>query len=221
MAVKEKQYLRKLLADKRWSELLDWFRNSRGGMRKITPLIYDSDFLIRWRAVEALGKVSAVIAETDPENVREIIRRYFWSMNDESGNQIINAPEVIAEILYNVPHLIGEFAEVFASFISEEPFESGIHWGLARISEFKPNLPGNVIDRLEISLQDENPFIRYFAASALNDLVPDRLYPHLKRMIEDMEQFEFYDVQSGELRCEKVSSFIGEYIASAEKIINS
>ena len=148
MAVKEKGYLRGLISDNRWSELLDWFRNSRGGVRKIMPLIYDDDPLVQWRSVEAMGKVSAVIAETDPENVREIIRRLFWSMNDESGNQILRAPEVIAEILFNVPMLIEEFNSVLASFIQEEPFERGVHWGLARISEFNPDFPESVSELL-------------------------------------------------------------------------
>ena len=221
MALKEKESLRILLAEKRWCELLEWSGNSRGGVRKITPLIYDSDLLIRWRAVEALGKVSAVIAETDPEYVREIIRRYFWSMNDESGNQIRNAPELIAEILFNVPSLISEFSELYASFLSEEPFECGSHWGLARISQFRPDLSNIVLEKLENSLKDENPFIRYFSACALYELDADRLYPHLKQITEDTEQFEFYDVQSSELKSKIVSSFIGEYITSAEKVINS
>jgi len=70
-------------------------------------LLFDRDKVICFRASEALGKVAAMEADKDLEPVRDLLRRLFWMMNDESGNTCWYAPEAIGEILYNVP--IGNF----------------------------------------------------------------------------------------------------------------
>ena len=121
---------------------------SPGSMRELRTLLLEPEDLIRWRAVQAIGKVMAVKAERDLEGVRDEVRRLLWSMSDESGNFLPHAPEAIGEILANVPTLIDEFAAVLFSFIEEESFERGVHWAIARVSQIAPHASPNLCEGL-------------------------------------------------------------------------
>ncbi|HHI02509.1 MAG TPA: PBS lyase, partial [candidate division Zixibacteria bacterium] len=167
--------MRSLLQKRNWDELLKWYMDNRGAVRILTSLIYDDAPLIRWRAIEAFGVVSEELAKDDMESVRQTIRRFFWGMNDESGNLIRNAPEAIGEILLKVPELIPEYGFVLASYLNEEPFESGVHQALARIIPQKPDFLTEIAERLCPSLEDDNPAIRGNAAFILKIVNADLL----------------------------------------------
>jgi len=124
--------LRELLEKKSYKELLNWAVQNRNPLRPLSSLLFDEDSLIRFRAIEVLGKVAAIEYKKDPERVRRQIGRFLWLMNDESGGICWNAPQAIGEILYNVPDLIPEYGPILTSYFDEEPFEVGSRWGVAR-----------------------------------------------------------------------------------------
>ena len=95
----QKQEIRKLLEEKNKEELLGWAKSDRSAVRTLTSLLFDPEPLISYRAAEALGWVSALEFQKRPEKVRQLLRRLFWMMNDESGNVGWRAPEAIGEIL--------------------------------------------------------------------------------------------------------------------------
>ena len=70
--------------------------------------LLDPDELIRWRTVEALGKVAVMLGERDLETVRELVRKLLWLMNDESGGLCRLSPELIGEILVQSGHITAE-----------------------------------------------------------------------------------------------------------------
>jgi hypothetical protein len=109
--------------------------NNGNIQRIIFSSLYKDDPSLKQLAIEALGCYSKVRAQEDLESVRHLLRRLFWMMNEESGNQMRNAPEAIGEILFNVPALIQEYEPILASFANEEPFKEGISWAMARIQE--------------------------------------------------------------------------------------
>jgi hypothetical protein len=143
-----KGQVRELLTKGDLGAVVSLVGRSPGGMRELRMLLLEPEDLIRWRAIQAIGKVMAVKAGRDLEAVREEVRRLLWSMSDESGNFLPHAPEAIGEILANVPPLIDEFAAVLFSFIEEEPFERGVHWAIARISQIAPRSSPNLYERL-------------------------------------------------------------------------
>ena len=108
--------------------------------RTLSSLLYDDDILVRWRAIDGMGKASRIIAGTDIEKVRRQVRRILWLMNDESGGLCWNGPEAIAEIVFNVPSLIEEYGKILISFLAEEPFQAGTRRGIARIGQMEPGL---------------------------------------------------------------------------------
>jgi HEAT repeat protein len=134
----------------------------------LQSLLFDEDELVRWRAVEAVGRVAAVRAREDVARVREMLQRTLWLMNDESGGLLWLGPQVFGAVLANVPALCGEFLEVLASFLEEDPFRRGTRWALWRVALTRPAaVAAAAADALAASLHDADPDVRGHAALAL------------------------------------------------------
>jgi hypothetical protein len=123
---------------------------------------------VRGRAIEAVGRVAAVRARGDLEPAREMVRRALWLMNDESGGVLWAGPELIGAVLANVPAARGEFLDVLASFLDEEPFRAGTRWALWRVALASPaDVAAAAGGALATSLSDPDPAVRGHAALAL------------------------------------------------------
>ena len=111
--------------------------------------------------------MAAVMAESGLESVREVLRRVLWLMNDESGGVLWQGPELLGEILVQVPDLRPEFAPLLPPYLVEEPFERGAAWGLARLARVQPALWHGREGELSTALADPDPFVRAHVAVAL------------------------------------------------------
>jgi hypothetical protein len=145
-----------------------WAEGEQQAMALLQSLLFEEDPLLRWRAVEASGRVAAVLSRRDLEPAREAVRRALWLMNDESGGLLWNGPELIGAVLGNVPPLRREFTEILASFLEEEPFRAGTRWGLWRVAAVEPGAVTSSAQALVASLGDPDPEVRGLAALALS-----------------------------------------------------
>jgi len=192
-----KNIVRQNLINRETAKMEYLARESSGILRTLSSLLYDHDALIRWRAIEALGKVSKIIFEDDPEKVRRQIRRILWLMNDESGGLCRNGPETIGEIIFNNSELIGEYGPVLISFLNEEPFEAGIRWAVARIAKIDPSIFADSISILEKSLDDPDPAIRGLSLKALDELNDLSAADKIEALKTDSSLFWDYDFSRG------------------------
>ncbi len=213
MTSKRKNELIKILKNSDWEKLRAWGKTDPSPFRMLLPLLHNPEAIIRWRAVQAVGKAAAYKAENDIEGVRELIRRLLWSMNDESGNLIRKAPETIAEILVNIPRLADEYAGVLASFLREEPFQRGTHWALARLARYRPEVVRVQAQKLRESLNDPNPHIRAYAAAALRRSGKGEWDDLLQDLTNDSADIQYYDPDEEEL----IDTSVGEYIHAARR----
>lgn len=197
---RRKAYLKGLLADQNWAGLRTWVIEERSPLRILLPLFHDNDPLIRQRTVEALRCLSAEKAETNLEYLRNLVRRLFWTMNDESGNHVRMAPEAIGEILVNAKQLISEYIKQLFSFIEEEPFQRGVHRAIARIAEVDPTAVRKYAGRLAVSLDSPDPYIRSSAIMALKHIDITRFYDKIGELSNDQTEIEIYDYNSGEFQ---------------------
>jgi HEAT repeat protein len=120
------------------------------GRKVINPLfsfLYNSEELIRWRAITAMGRVVSHLAKEDLEAARVILRRIMWNLNDESGGIGWGSAEAMGEILANEKRLAEEYTHILISYIKEdgnfqenEHIQSGVLWGLGRLSQVRPDL---------------------------------------------------------------------------------
>lgn len=194
-----KASVRAILAKRDWPALLEWARNERDPPGTLTSLMFDLDEQVRWRAVEATGRVAALMAESDLDSVRELIRRLLWSMNDESGNLVWNAPEAIGEVLVNVPVLIDEYAGLLPSFLREEPFERGTHWAIARVGRLRPDLFADAVGELVASLESADAYQRAFAVLALDAIGAQKELDQAGHLLRDEAPVSVYDYDTGRM----------------------
>ncbi len=133
------------------------------------------DELSKWRAVSAIGRIVAIIAEEDMERARVVMRRFMWMLNDESGGIGWGVPEAMAEVMACHEGLGKEYASILVSYLREdanfleyEPLQRGLLWGIGRLGSVKADLllSANVEEYLPVYLRSPNPEVRGLAAWA-------------------------------------------------------
>jgi hypothetical protein len=204
-----KSDIRDLLERRDYDALLAWAGSVRNPMRFLTGLTFDPDELIRWRAIDAVGRVAGMLAKENPERVRDIIRRILWLMNDESGGLAWHGPEMIGEILVHVPLLIPEYTEILPSYLCEEPFERGTRFAMYRVAQVDPHAFGKRAADLRSSLDDPDPLIRAYGILALHATGQAGSEPEIAQAARDVEAFPLYDFDTGELGVTTLAKEIG------------
>jgi HEAT repeat protein len=174
-----------------------WASSEPQAAAVLQSLLFDEDDLVRWRAVEAIGRVAAVRAVRDLEPVRELIRRTLWLMNDESGGLLWHGPQLIAAVLANVTPLCEEFVGILESFLEEEPFRAGTRWALWRLAAVRPSAVAAAAPGLAASFTDADPAVRGHAALALSAACGPSATAALAR---DPAPLVVFDYRTGTLR---------------------
>ncbi len=209
--------MRRLLAERDLEGVRVRFGADQRTLKMLVSLSYDADAWIRYRAVEAIGRVCGVIAEADRERVRSFVRRLLWSMNDESGGVGWTAPETIGEILANVPSLIGELGVLLTAYLREEPFERGAHVAVARVAAIDPKPFTESAAVLAESLTDEDPCVRGHAALALGAIGATPHREAIRALQADLAPCERYAPESGDLE----QTTVARLAERAEKMLDS
>ena len=105
--------------------------------------------LIRWNSVCGFGLIVPRLAEKNIEDARVVMRRFLWSLNDESGGIGWGAPESLAEIMCHSRQLRVEYLHMLLSYMRPDGEEilqdgnylelpmlqRGLLWGMGRLSE--------------------------------------------------------------------------------------
>ncbi len=105
--------------------------------------------MVRWHAVCCLGWIVPSIAEKDLEAGRIVMRRFLWSLNDESGGIGWGVPEAMAEVMCNSHPLRKEYLHMLISYMREDGeglfedgnflelplLQRGLLWGIGRLCQ--------------------------------------------------------------------------------------
>ncbi len=75
---------------------------------------------VKWHAVYCLGEIISIMAEEDVESARIIMRRFLWTLNDESGGIGWGAPEAMAAIMSRSEVLRQEYIHMLISYMQED-----------------------------------------------------------------------------------------------------
>jgi hypothetical protein len=208
--------VRELLNLRDHDRLLSLTNADRGIRRILFSFIFDNDELTRWRAIEAMGKVTALQAESDIEKTRDLVRRLLWLMSDESGGLGWHSPEVIGEILVNVPDLIDEFAPLLPAYLREEPFERGTHLAVYRVASVDKTPFAECRTELLASLRNQDQVIRSLAALALGAIDLKAHYNDIAGLKGDTDEVTLYDFDTGQLRETTVEQIALETVAESD-----
>lgn len=155
----------------------------------------------KWTAVSAMGATVARLADQDMEAARIVMRRFMWSLNDESGGIGWGTPEAMAECLACHAGLAQEYTKILVSFMREDGFylelpslQRGLMWGLGRLAQIRPELlhawqaPRYLLPYLD----SEDSIVRALAARALGQLRVVEAAAKIKRNSRDATVFSLY-----------------------------
>lgn len=210
----KKTELIKLLDNYDINGTLAWLVKQRRSISLLSSLLFTQDQILRWRAIDVLGKLSRIINKNNNDSIRKLLNHNFWMLNDESGNVGWYAPETIGEVLYNVPEFIDEFGIMLPSYIIEEPFERGTHWAIARVAEIKPEVFLKDFSTILKSLEDSDPYIKVFTVKAAILIDPLNSKPKIEKLTKDQEKVELYNFTTGNLYQTTVAEFIKDYLGN-------
>jgi HEAT repeat protein len=189
----------------------------------ISPLLsflYETDDLVRGRAVRAIGETVSKMAESSPESARNIMRRLIWSLNDESGGIGWGAPEAMGEIMAQNEMLAGEYYRILISYIDEDgnplengPLERGVLWGIGRLARSRPELTREAIGPVLKQLTSADPAKRGLAVWALLAMKPDPelAVPLVRSLLGDEYELSIYE--DGKIWTFRVREMVSELLA--------
>lgn len=125
-------------------------------------------------AVEAIGRIVEDPARVPKPRAVELLRRFLWLLNDESGAVPYGVPEALGEVLHRRADLRTPFVPILASFLvdaellQEGPIERGVVWGLGRVGPPAADLAPHGVEAVRrLSREHPDPATRDEATRAL------------------------------------------------------
>ena len=145
-------------------------------------LLCHGEPLIRWRAITAMGEVVSRLAESNMEAARIVMRRFMWSLNDESGGIGWGSPEAMGEIMARHAGLACEYGCILVSyadpagnFLEHPGLQLGLLWGLGRLGRVRPEIVGQAIAHIRPFLRSSDPDLRGMSIWALTPFKDEQL----------------------------------------------
>jgi len=176
----------------------------------LLQFLYDPHDPLQWRALEGLGHV----AHGHPPQVRKIVGRLLWLLNEDSGSFGWGAAAALGEIGRHELSVVDDIIPMFCGFL-EEPFSrAAMLWGIGRLAEVHPEALGEVCPFMPDCLKDDDPQVRGLSAWALGKMKHQEARGQLEDLLEDEAPVELYD--QGELRRTTVARLAREALEGLE-----
>ena len=198
-----------LLKEKRYDALSASSSDASKIVRVLISLSYDKDDVVSWRAMEAIGLLTAKISLSDPDLVRNIVNRLLWMIRDESGGIGWSVPEILGEIVRNNPKLCADIAPIIASFHEELMLTAGVLRAIGRIGRLDNYFLDHAAPIVLSYLGANEPLLRGCAAWAAGELRASGAVDALEQLRNDAATLPFYE--GGEL----LKKTVGELAAEA------
>ena len=188
--------------------------------------------MLRWHTVTIFGEVLARLADKDMDAARIVMRRYLWSLNDESGGIGWGAPEAMAEAMYHHDRLCDEYLHMLISYMRPDgPLEHqdgnflelpelqrGLLWGISRLAEKRAELlvEKDVVPDLLAYLSSNDATVRGLAVQALGLLAADESVAQVQQLLGDNRSLRLY--RDGEIRVVTVAELADAALIRAESL---
>lgn len=155
-----KSVLQQILLESDWKSLREKVVNDSGIIRQLQSRVFIKDGLQFWRAIEGLGIAVKELEEHKPGYAAELVRRYFWNLNEESGGTAWNASEAIGSIIAHCPKQCGHFNWMYSALLNDESLNEGTLWGLAQMACVAPILVEPLAEVVLPFLESSDPQLR-------------------------------------------------------------
>ncbi len=172
--------------------------------RLLNPLfssLCHPDEIVRWHAVCIFGWLVPALTDNDLEAGRIVMRRFLWSLNDESGGIGWGCPEAMAEIMCHSSVLRQEYLHMLISYMQEDGealfqdgnylelplLQRGLLWGIGRLCQDhrQEMIQQQIIPEISAYLESSDLYVVGLAIWCLGLLGLDR---QLEERIKSFQQ---------------------------------
>lgn len=122
-------------------------------VRLLTGRLYVQDEGEKWRAIRALGALARAPGVLSDARVHDLLQRFLWALNDESGAVPYGVPEAMGEILAARPERRASIVPILAGMLTEDDtFQTGVvECGLYRaLGRIGPDVVSHCPDALDV-----------------------------------------------------------------------
>jgi hypothetical protein len=161
--------------------------------------LYSTDPEIKWHGVTAMGTTLSFLADEDIESARNVIRRFMWNLNDESGGIGWGSAEAMGESLESHKGLADEYSHMLLSYarsdgnFQEDPImQRGVLWGIGRLAQERPSLVEPYTDLIVPFLESGDASVLGHAVWVLNKLDRNRFRKRIDIFKHDDREIQIY-----------------------------
>jgi hypothetical protein len=164
-----KQEVEELIRNYELEPLLDMAGLDKRVLRDVKRLLYSAEKLFRWRAAEALGKISAVVAQTDPGAISKLLQGLFTSVSDTAASSW-GSVDAIGEIISALPDRFSGFIPQLVQLSRDPSLLAEVLRAMGKIGETRPDLLRRFSYAMIPLLGNSDPEVRAYAAILLGHL---------------------------------------------------
>lgn len=207
---KTKAEIIKLLSAKSWTDVKAGLANysTQENLHALFSALCNGEERIKWHAVSAFGVIVSELADRDMEAARIVMRRFLWTLNDESGGIGWGVPEAMGEVMTQNDKLFDEYGKLLLSYMQEdgpEPFQDGnylelptlqrgVIWGVGRLmSERKVQMNVDHVGAdLQKYLDSSDRIVRALAGWSLGIIGHTSSISRIEQLTDDHHVFNLY-----------------------------
>jgi len=160
-------------------------------VNKLQRLLYSDDELIRLRAAEILGRVSAVIVQENPGTISNLLQRLFTSVLDSAASSW-GAIDAIGEIISNSPEIFAGYTPALYQLLNDESLQAKTLRAIGKIAKVRPDLIRKPASYFISILRSTNPETRGYAALLLGHLKASEAKSELERIQDEKQIINTY-----------------------------
>lgn len=207
---KTKAEILSLLEMRHWPEIAEEILEyrSKESLHSLFSALCSTKERCKWHAVSAFGVIVPELAQRDIEAARVVMRRFLWSLNDESGGIGWGIPEAMGEVMACSLPLFSEYHHMLLSYMREDgpeifqdgnylelpALQRGLLWGVGRMLATRgDHLDQNsVASDLRKYLESPDPEVRGLAAWDLGMCGSKEDVELLRELADSTISFSFY-----------------------------
>lgn len=205
-----KQEVEDLIRSYDLEPLLEMAAQDKRLLRDLKRMLYSADKLLRWRAAEALGKVSAVIAQKDPGAISKLLQGLFTSVSDTAASSW-GSVDAIGEIIGSLPDHFAGFIPQLVQLSRDHSLLPEVLRAMGKIGETRPDLLRKFSYSMIPLLRDSDSEVRGYAAILLGHLKAYEAKDDLIKIKEDITAIEIY--RTGQLEKTTLARIATESLA--------
>jgi len=188
-----------MLSDGRLDEIAALSDESPNVVSALMSRLYEADALTRFRAADALGRVSDRLKERKRDRVEELLKKLSWALNEESGATAWGAPHAIGEVSRCDPAWASRFFPLLRSYLDHDELYlgtdimvHGVVYAMGRVGERFPDVGRTGVESLIPLLRDDDVTTRAMAIWSLGCIGDARAREPLMDLVGDPTRVERY-----------------------------